>query len=228
MSLGHGVSIIRNGLVMHLDTANTKSYPGTGTGWSDLSGQGSNFSLSTNVTYSDGNQGVLNFNGVDSVTSGIVQSPVFTGITLNIFYKSNISSSSALLIGTNNYFILHFRGAGFYLVGSDAVASGYLGWSSEFLTNRLIAGSWNMMTATWNGTTMKLYCNSVKQNAELAFTGGANNQLRTPYNATVGGYFNSTQPWTNGQISNCQIYNRALTDDEISQNFEALRGRYGI
>ena len=120
--------------------------------------------------------------------------------------------------------ILHFRGAGFYLRSSDGVTdSGYLGWQT------LPSGNvWNMLTGTWNGTTMKLYLNGIKQSNELSYSGGTTGLLRTNGYITVGGYFNVSQPWTNGKISNVKIYNRALSDQEIQQNFNAMRGRYNV
>ena len=107
---------------------------------------------------------------------------------------------------------------------SDGVSvSNYLAWQTA------PSGSvWNMLTGTWDGTTMKLYQNGVKQTNELTFTGGSTGQLSALGSTTVGGYFNVSQPWTNGKISSTMIYNRALTADEIKQNFNALRGRYGI
>ena len=51
MGIGHGADIVRNGLVLHLDAANKKSYPGTGTAWNDLSGNSNNGSLLNGTSF---------------------------------------------------------------------------------------------------------------------------------------------------------------------------------
>lgn len=220
MGVAYNTSVIRNGLVLYLDAPNAKSYPGSGTTWFDLSGNSKNSSLANGPTY-DG-QSII-FDGVDdSSVVNLTGISNFSALTVSAWYYSNVGTSTCLTYC--DPFILHFRGAGFYLRSSDGVTdSGYLGWQTT------PSGSvWNMLTGTWNGTTMKLYLNGVKQANELSFAGGSTGLLRTNGNTTVGGYFNVSQPWTNGKMSSFSVYNRALSDLEVSQNFNALRGRYGI
>ena len=81
-----------------------------------------------------------------------------------------------------------------------------------------------MATATWDGYTMKLYINGVKQPNERSFSG----VLSTINTIQLGYYFNAWQTRTDGKISNFGLYNRALSEAEIKQNFAATRGRYGI
>jgi hypothetical protein len=175
----------------------------------------------SSLTYSSDNS--FSFDGIDdTVTANLTGIPNFSALTVNVWFYSNVNTSTCLI--NNLPFILHFRGAGFYLRSSDGVNdSGYLAWQT------LPSGNvWNMLTATWNGTTMKLYLNGNKQSNELSYSGGTTGLLRANENVTVGGYFNVSQPWTNGKIGQAAIYNRALSENEVSQNFNALRGRYGI
>jgi len=65
MGITYNTSIVRNGLVLHLDAANRKSYPGTGTTWTDLSGLNNNGTLTNGVSYQSVNQGAFNFDGID-------------------------------------------------------------------------------------------------------------------------------------------------------------------
>ena len=219
MSLGHGASVVKNGLVLYLDAANRKSYPGSDTTWFDLSGNGKNSIMSGTTTDS---QGIIFDGAASSTAANLSGLSNLSALTINVWQYSNVSTSTCLI--NSNPFILHFRGAGFYLRSSDNVSvSNYLAWQS------LPLGSvWNMLTGTWDGATMKLYQNGVKQTNELSFTGGSTGQLQPLGSTTVGGYFNVSQPWTNGKISGAMIYNRALSDAEIQQNFNATRGRYGI
>jgi hypothetical protein len=148
-------------------------------------------------------------------------------ITVNVWYYSNETTSQALTRanggGVNNCFLLHYRGAGFYLVGSDNVASGYLGWDTAPASLR-----WNMLTGTWDGATMKLYTNGVKQASELAFAGGPSNILKSFNLTQLGYYFNAFQPYTNGKIANFALYNRALTQAQVLQNYNATKTRFGL
>ena len=66
MGIAYNTSMVRDGLVGHYDAANVKSYPGTGTVWSDISGHSNTVNLINGVGYSDSNRGVLTFDGVNS------------------------------------------------------------------------------------------------------------------------------------------------------------------
>ena len=214
--------MVRNGLILHLDAANVKSYPRSGTNWIDMAG--GKVCVLNNPTFNTNNGGYFAYNGTsDTGTISSLSISGLTGITVNVWYFSNTTNGTALIRATGNPFILHYRGAGFYLIGNDATASGYLGWQSP-----PVSSQWTMLTGTWNGTTMCLYQNGVKQSTELAFNGGANGILSTITSINLGYYFNVSQVYTNGNISNAQLYNRALSAAEIQQNFESLRGRYGI
>ena len=215
-----GPNIVRDGIIFAIDAANPKSYPGTGTTWYDLSGGGANLDLQNGPTYSSDNGGIITFDGVDDtgVETGLNISGL-TGITVNVWFYANSNSSMALTRGTSNSFLLHFRGAGFYVVDDTSTASGYLSWDSYPPDDE-----WVMLTGTWDGTTMKLYTNGVKQSTERSFTGTGT--LRTITTIQAGYYFNSSQGFTNGSIANEYLYNRALTDEEIEQTYNALKQRF--
>lgn len=223
MACYSGPEIVNDGLVLHLDAANLRSYPGSGTVWKDLSNSHKNDYLSNGPVYSPDAGGCLTFDGVDDYSYvNFAGMPNFSAITINVWYYSNVNSSTCLV--KSMPFILHFKGAGFYLRSSDNVSvSGYLGWQVSPSYNK-----WNMLTGTWDGSVMKLYINSNKQSNELSFTGGSTGLLLNNENISFGGYFNASQPYTNGKISSAQLYNRALTAQEIQQNFNATRSRYGI
>jgi hypothetical protein len=85
-----------------------------------------------------------------------------------------------------------------------------------------------MLTGTWDGATMKLYTNGVKQASELAFAGGPSNILKSFNLTQLGYYFNSFQPYTNGRIANFALYNRALSATEILQNYNAVQSRFNL
>ena len=65
MGLSHSPNIVTDVLVLCLDAANRRSYPGSGNSWLDLSGNGNNGTLTNGPTYSSANGGSLVFDGVD-------------------------------------------------------------------------------------------------------------------------------------------------------------------
>ena len=65
MSIAGGPDIVENGLVLHLDAADSNSYPGSGTVWTDLSGNGYNGTLTNGPTFSSSNRGGIVLDGTN-------------------------------------------------------------------------------------------------------------------------------------------------------------------
>lgn len=232
MSLGHGASIVRNGLVLHLDAANKKSYPGAGTVWNDLSGNGNNGTLVNGVGYSSNNSGILSFDGTNdyvdvplsesqlNFSSGftwstfvyvndIVNNP-YTGF-MSTYVGTPSGTASALKVQNASF---EFRSYGLNLI----IISG----------NILPLQTWVMLTAVWNSIgSYQMYENDKlvrSGSAPTSYSPSTGNSLR------IGGGAYSMGAAANlkGSLSVSQIFNRALSAVEIQQNFNALRGRYGI
>ena len=123
---------------------------------------------------------------------------------------------TANIVRTNgNPFLLHYKGAGFYLTGSDGTTSNYLGWVTVPENN-----VWTHVTATWDGSTMSLYVNGLKQSTTLAFTGGVNKKLSTASSfVQIGYYFNAGQPYFKGFMDNIRFYNAPISISQIKQNY---------
>ena len=88
MGIGHGADIVRNGLVLHLDAANKKSYPGTGTAWNDLSSN-NNFTLNNSPTLSNG---YFNFDGINETATSVSTFPMQisnTDFTIRLVFFTN-------------------------------------------------------------------------------------------------------------------------------------------
>jgi len=137
-------------------------------------------------------------------------------ITIELWAKNTgiTAYGQNLVYAPSNVWILHYRGAGFYLKAEDGTTSGYLHWDTS-----LSSGVWLHLVATWDGGTMRLYINGEKQTTEKSFGGGATGRLAAPGGLYIGKYFNSTQPWFNGLIDEVRIYNRALSEEEIRYHY---------
>ena len=212
MGIAYNTNIVRNNLALYLDAANKKSYPATGTVWSDLSGNGRNGTLTNTPTYSSVNGGTIVFDGVDdyitsSFATNTVQAVTYCGwlysTETTATYRNFVDSASASpMIWWNTSGQIEF----------DAGA---------YTTTTVYRNQWVhvALSKPYGVSSASYYVNGV-----LAATGSA---YATP--ATTPTWFNraAAQTWK-GNCSNLQAYNRALTAAEIQQNFNAVRGRYNV
>lgn len=228
MSLGHGASIVRNGLVMHLDAANTKSYPGSGTTWTDLSGGGNNLTLSNSPTYN--NLSHFSFNGSNNTTTnGKTASQMnITDTALSMLLTTRRAASptnnsqgqagfnsSTLSIKNTTYFF------------ADVFSTNNTRYIVD-LTNPRFAqtyfeNTWAHFAVTIEGATVKTFYNGVLQTT-TTMDGNLKTIQSTQFSIADGyGYY-----YLQGDVSNCMLYNIVLSPSQILQNFNAVRGRYGI
>jgi hypothetical protein len=223
-----GAPIVDSSLKLWLDVGQPTSYPGTGTVWTDLSGNGNTGTLTNGPTYSTVNGGSIAFDGVDDYvivpTSSSIELPnTFTAsvwVAISDLNNSHeIISKGAGLSGNGNF--------GWALSFYDATKTIYFDAHSLSTRYSIVASynttSWKNIVVMFNNGHMYLYIDGTlsASNTSNNFTIG-----NLTYNFTL----SEPSQWQslNGKISNVQIYNRLLTADEISTNFNALRGRYGI
>ena len=172
-----------------------------------------------NLTYANNN--TFSFNGANNFINA--------GNNAVLDVGNNITVNAWVFIGSNASYqpIITKVNSGFTLGWELANSSGFLRSTLRPAPIDLSAGAltinrWHMATMTFNGTTLSLYVNGVLQGST---TGGAVT-LNSTQDLFVGARPQGN--YFNGNISNAQVYNRALTAEEIRQNFNALRGRYGI
>ena len=186
---------------------------------------GNNTLTATSLTYNSDN--TFSFNG----TSGYIACG-----NLGTFYPQGTVSfwmNSAAIASYPNPFATHFQGgnAGFrfegrsdgnfgMVVGNDAGTY----TSHTFISSGMQANTWYNITLTWIvGSNIAVgYLNGVQ-----VFNEAQTYWATTMPSVTIGNGFSASRYW-NGKISATQIYNRSLSATEVAQNFNALRGRYGI
>ena len=224
MGLGHGASIVRSGLVLHLDAANIRSYPGTGTVWADLSGNNNNASLNSGPTFNTTISKNFLLNGtsnwIDCGNATIFSPPL---LTASLMIKCASFSTRPHIFG---------RGSGndgnFYMVvESNGVFRFYNdtggGWVVAATTSAFPLNTWTYVTVTHDGSFSKIYYNGIQQ----VSTARSGNLRNWQSNTLQIGNIVGTSP-INGNVAFAHLYNRALSTVEIQQNFNATRGRYGI
>ena len=222
----YGPRIVTDGLMIYLDPANRKCYPGSGTTLYDLSGRGNNgimnngISISSNVISFDGTNDYLAITDTGTNFDGWA-----TAQTLLIWMYH-----SATQVGRRNPWNQAYGGYGTWTHETNNTISSYWGdgggdaqpWlgtsSSSTPTNK-----WNCM-ATVRNTTQHRWFKDGARTATYNHSLGtltntsANVTLGTGY---VGGY------WS-GQMGLIMAYERDLTDAEVLQNYNALKGRFGL
>jgi hypothetical protein len=216
MGIAYNPRTVTDGLVLCLDAGNTKSYPGSGTTWTDLSGNGYNMTLTGSPTFTSTNGGVLQFNG--STQYGTLSSLNYSGSTFTIIAAARYSGATRgriITSNTNNWLLGHW--------GSTTENYYAEGWISA-----VGAGAndtnWRILAATENyGSDLRsLYVNNaVKVSNSTSGSAGFNG-------LSVGRWGGGASEYSTCEVSFIYVYNRILSTTELTQNYNALRGRFGL
>ena len=228
MAIFYNPRIVTDGLVLALDAGNTKSYPGSGTTWTDLSGRGNTGTLTNGPTYSSANSGSIVFDGNNQyINCGTSLLPAGDISVFTWIYPTSFNNEWNIIC--TKWF--NPNGSDFHWALKSSTANGTNLRQNLYTTsNSDIYGTTSFSTNTWhyvgftlvNGGTLTFYKNGVAD-------GTSSSVSRTPQSSTL--QINDdrvVQYGLVGRIPQVSIYNRVLSAAEISQNFNALRGRYGI
>jgi len=262
MSISYNPRIVTDGLVLCLDVGNTKSYPGSGTTWTDLSGNGNNGTLTNGPTYSSSNGGSLVFDGTNdyfALNSRNIQIEFQPTQSFSAFcWVYNLTDSLGFIIGNiyGNGTNATPRGWEMIRGGSSTISvkllsSGSIGtniqYTLDYPTN--FTNKWSYIGYTYtspgyapssigvNMDSINFYLNGslyTTGKQQISAFGGSEQTISYTVTQTLtladrfdasGSIWSVAGPLT---CSNAVVYNRALTASEIQQNFNALRGRFGI
>ena len=233
-----GGGILTTDLVLNLDASDSSSYVGSGTTWTDLSGQGNHATLVNGPTYSSNNGGYLSFDGSNDhatlpaidLTGNEITFSIWTQTISNnhssamiFFGDSGASGGSGRILGV----FLPYAGNNYYYdKGWDGSAYDRLS-STSTLQNSDWQNVWVNWAFTANASTgsMKIYRNGSLYDSGTGYTKtftNANGDMRTIAKFTgSGGYYE-------GYISNLQLYKKELSASEVLQNYNAHKGRFGL
>jgi len=238
MGISYNPSIVSSGLVLALDAANSKSYPGSGTTWTDISGRGNTGTLTNGPTYSSANGGSLSFDGSDdfiSIPSQFdAQAPLtgygsFNGadtsaFTLEIWIKTTqISGTTAIdapaVIGRDSSDIWAnltlYNGYIYYMHYNNA-------WLDNLKSTTMVSnGLWHQVVYVNNtNETGTIYIDGINEVSGSSSLSGTNyfspDYIGRGYS---GKYFQ-------GNICACKFYDKSLSAAEVSQNYNALKSRF--
>ena len=222
--------IVTTNLILHLDAGNNSSYGGSGTTWTDLSGQGNHATLTNGPVYSSSDGGYFNFDGTNdyvSETSGLSDSFLQGNWSISFWINFETVNTST---STYDRPLLHHgtrsTRKGLHLCNRDGKF--HFGLYSDDLpgTATLSTNTWYNVVFTLNNTS---YAKQIYINGSLddSHTGGGA-YTGTGSNSQIGGKALNFGRYFDGNISIVAAYNRVLTSAEVSQNYDVIKSRYGL
>jgi hypothetical protein len=234
MSLSHSPQIARNGLILCLDAANPRSYPGSGTTITDISNSGNNGTFSGDgPSYSASNNGTLVFDGSnDTITvttsNGFGNSSLPPNQSMSFWYKHDDNNQYDFLCGFRNdsnydfYTLIVDQAGGDFLEVRTRTTAGAadtnIAWIAAY--NNV----WKHISVTVSGSSVIAYLDGIQANSSNSLSGN--------YAASSGNFLVGSRPGPSfpmkGSMGQILFYNRAITAAEVRQNFNATKGRYGL
>lgn len=228
--------IVKDGLVLDLDAAKRDSYVGVGTVWSDISGNGNNGTLTNGPTFNSNNGGSIVFDGVDdyvnqtTYNSNEIIPATSNNFTIDVWFRmsSNPTDTGFLVpalfsIGggsTNIYQYISFGP-----LPSRVLKLRWFDGTQNGKTSSTILSlnQWYNITCSVSAGVILFYINSV---VETSYTGNnltnRTSIVSSPLYQLGDAYYGKFT----GLIPIVRVYNRALTSQEILQNYNATKGRY--
>ena len=232
MAFNYSPKVVTDGLVLYLDAANTKSYPGSGITWTDLSRSGNSSELN-GPTFNSANGGSIVFDGTNDFVEiqNQIQFDQTDPFTLSSWVKSNVSNE--LIINNENILYTGYR------LNINVNANIEIGLRSSIsddiaieTLNSINANTWYHIVGTYDGTSnvsgMKIYINGVEEDTNTISNTLTSSTLSNQ--RTLLGIRRLSPPPDplRGNIANVQIYNRALSTQEVLQNYNATKTRFGL
>ena len=234
MGLDHSPLVVTDGLVYMLDAANSRIYTGSGLTTIDIIGS-KNGLLRNGVGYTSLNQGYFSFDGFDDFID--LSTNLDTGSNFSVFawiYPGNINIRNTVV------------GNSFPYTGVNgwemATATNYLGTSNTFFiaigadsswrtahNESIVKNTWNYMggTVSNGGGTITLYVSGIAVTSYQSGSQNSNTITYTTQDMAIGRRVSTNPEVFIGNIAQVQIYNRALSAQEILQNYNATKKRYG-
>ena len=219
-----GAPVADSNLQLWWDAGQTSSYSGSGSTFTDLSGKGNTGTLNGSPTFNSLiGGGTLLFDGI-SQTASITTLNLQQDFTLETWVNQKVLNGFAMFgqgTGAVN------QGLHIWYTAAGTIRFGMFGNDTDF-TVSTITGVWYHMVFTYNNSspyTKGFYLNAVAQS-------GTAQQTQAAYSGSgvfrLGATYSSSGNYGNGYFQGAKVYNRILTADEVTTNFNALRDRYSI
>jgi hypothetical protein len=225
MGFYRGPNIVTDGLIFAVDAGSTRSYPGTGTTTTNII-NGASGTLTNGVAYVTNNGGAFDFDGTDDFIvfhddtnlnnqTLTMESWVNMHSTLSqdafFFEKGFVNSQYSTFTNANN---LIFRTIG---LSTQDLAVSMLSYTS--------ADTWFHVACTYGAGVKYVYINGVAVTTMTGLTGTISTNTTGLF---LGAYGPGNSFQMDGKIAVSRVYNKALTQAEVTQNFNAQKSRFGL
>ena len=220
-------SLVIDGLVLYFDASNSISYPGSGTTWYDLSGNGNNATLYNGVGYSSSNGGSLVFDGINDYADFFAPN-ISSTVTIEMWCKLGSLADDQMMLSWKAYDVYFRSGMGYNTFQSDVYGIPNASPSFSNLLNNWVHYVY-VMRSDVPYTNNKIYFNSVNQNLSqvLSYENGSNRNFNSGY-GRISGTSNASGYYINMNCGYFRVYNRELTSSEVLQNFAVSKSRFGL
>ena len=216
------LDIVRTNLQLYLNAADSTSYPGSGTTWTDLSPNGYTTTLQGTPTF---NTTYFTFNATDYIDTN--QSLASEDFSVGAWFRTS-SAGVKMIISkeTNGGWPWNYRIwlNGGQIIGDIATSGGSSNSIASSLTN-YNNGSWYYVMFTRDSSKLRLYVNGSEVNNTNATLSSITNSQEVWFGLSA--YLGGSYQW-NGDLSRMFVYNRTLTASEILQNYNATKATYGL
>ena len=214
-------TIVQQGLVLNLDAGNPYSYAGAGTTWYDVSGGGYNAAIVNAPTFiSDG----IKYFTCSSTQNFTISNPISSQPKLSQIWTVSAWVNIDTTTGAGVRYLISGLNSGVFVEYVDSGTLLYLnGGIDDYYTygNSIEGSGWVMLTFLFRNSDgyRKIYNNLID-----ITTSGPNNTSTPAGNSATFTIANNMI----GKIAQIMMYNRLLTVAEITQNYNALKGRFGL
>ena len=233
-----GPDIVTDGLIFSADAANKKSYPGSGTTITDIGGRENTGTLTNGPTFASEDGGSIAFDDTnDYITFGNTSTLNFEWNephSIEVWLKRS-NSGGSYIVGKNES-SGNYRGTEFTFTGANAV--GYVIRNTNATNKRLNSktsgtyndGLWHQFVVTYDGSGnasgIGIYIDTVSD-VSIINSGNITGGTTSTANAVIGAR-NGVANYFGGNIASVKYYNKVLTFSEITQNYNATKGRFGL
>ena len=238
MGFSRGPKIVTNGLVLALDAGSKKSYPGSGTTWYDLSGNGYTANLNNSPTFSTSNNGVFDLDG----TNDYIEIPHETYWNDNVFGNAtnftimcwtkcdNFYNWSSMIHKSNGGYYSQSEGAslwvnasGFQAVFGNGISGNSGNWGNILSYSTSNTTDWFHLAFTGDGTTLRFYVNGSQHTStgQSSRSAGLNITSNAPRFGVRG-----NSAFYNGRINSVLLYTSTLSAGDILNYYNATKSRF--
>jgi hypothetical protein len=235
MAFRYSPKIVTDGLVLCLDAANPKSFVSGSTVWNDLSKSSTNGNLINGPTYNSSNGGSIVFDGNDDRVSRTSNINTGQDFTVSAWIYPTLLGIIRRAVVVNSYNYVSNNGWALITAGFNVNNTFFLtiGTDNAYRVapaNTLSLNTWTHITAVvvGGGSNITLYKNGVALTSYAASQLASVNITYTypQFNVGFRDVGGTADPYT-GNIAQTQIYNRALSAQEVQQNYNTLKSRFG-